>query len=53
MKPNEYINACLERLIPELTGLTITGGVVDDSGEYWGFAAKGKQNGKTVEKTVL
>jgi hypothetical protein len=53
MKQNDYVKACLDRLIPELVGLTITAGVVDDSGEYWGFTAKGKQNGKTVEMTVF
>jgi hypothetical protein len=53
MKSNEYTQACLDRLIPQLRGLTITGGVVDDSGEYWGFTAKGRQNGKTIEKTVF
>jgi predicted RNA-binding Zn-ribbon protein involved in translation (DUF1610 family) len=49
----DYVKACLDRLIPELRGLTITGGVVDDSGEYWGFTARGRQNGKTVEKRVF
>jgi hypothetical protein len=49
----DYAKACLDRLIPRLAGLTITGGVVDDSGEYWGFTAEGKQNGKPVEKTVF
>ena len=52
-KPNEFTQACLDRLVPELAGLTITGGAVDDTGEYWGFTAKGKQDGKTVEKTVF
>ncbi|VGO13409.1 hypothetical protein PDESU_01966 [Pontiella desulfatans] len=53
MKQNEYVKACLDRLIPQLVGLTITGGVVDDSGEYWGFTAKGQQKGKAVERTVF
>jgi hypothetical protein len=53
MKQNNYVKACIDRLIPELVGLTITGSVVDDSGEFFGFTAKGKQNGKTVEKTVF
>lgn len=26
----QFVKACMERLVPELTGLTITGGVVDD-----------------------
>jgi hypothetical protein len=53
MKQNDYIKTCIDRLIPELVGLTITEGVTDDTGEYWGFTAKGKQNGKRVEKTVF
>ncbi|WP_136060989.1 hypothetical protein [Pontiella sulfatireligans] len=53
MKQNDYVKACLDQLIPQLTGLTITGGVADDSGEYFGFTVKGKQNGKAVEKTVF
>jgi hypothetical protein len=53
MKANEYIQACLDRLIAELAGLTITGGVVDDTGEYWGFTARGELKGQTVEKTVF
>ena len=52
-KPNEYAQACLDRLIPELTGLTITGGAIDATGEFWGFTAKGKQHGKTVETVVF
>ncbi|VGO14431.1 hypothetical protein PDESU_02992 [Pontiella desulfatans] len=47
-KPNEYAQACLDRLIPELTGLTITGGAVDDTGEYWGFTAEWKQGKKVI-----
>lgn len=53
MKPNQYVQTCLDRLIPQLKGLTITGGVVDDSGEYWGFTAKGERYGKPVVKTVF
>ena len=53
MKQTQHVKACLAQLIPQLRGLTITGGVVDDTGEYWGFTAKGIQNGKTVEKTVF
>jgi predicted RNA-binding Zn-ribbon protein involved in translation (DUF1610 family) len=53
MKQTDYVKACLDQLIPELVGLTITGSVVDDTGEYWGFTTKGQQKGKTVEKTVF
>jgi hypothetical protein len=53
MKQNEYVKACMDRLIPELAGLTITGGVTDDTGEYWGFTARGELNGQSVEKTVF
>lgn len=53
MKPTTYAQACLDRLIPELAGLSITGGIVDASGEYWGFAARGMKDGKPVEKTVF
>ena len=52
-KPNEFVQACLDRLIPELTGLTITGGAVDDTGEFWGFVVEGKQGQKTVKKVVF
>lgn len=52
-KPNEFVKACLDRLVPELVGLTITGGAVDESGEYWGFVAKGRENGKAVKKVVF
>ena len=52
-KPNEFVQACLDRLIPELTGLTITGGAVDDTGEFWGFVAEGKKDGKAVKKVVF
>lgn len=51
--PNPFSQACLDRLIPDLTGLTITGGAVDDTGEYWGFTAEGKHNNKTVKKVVF
>ena len=50
MKKNSYAEACLERLIPELAGLTITGGAADDTGEYWGFRVRDKD---AVEKTVF
>jgi hypothetical protein len=52
-KPNEFVQACLDRLIPELVGLTITGCAVDDTGEFWGFVAEGKQDKKTVKKVVF
>lgn len=52
-KPNEFVKACLDRLIPELRGLTITGGLVDGSGEYWGFTAAGNLDGKLVKKDVF
>lgn len=52
-KPNEFVKACLERLIPQLTGLAITGGVKDPTGEYWGFCAAGKRDGKPVKKVVF
>ena len=50
---NSFVKACLKRLVPQLTGLTITGGVVDDTGEYWGFCVEGKQGGKAVKKVVF
>ena len=53
MKQTDYVKACLSKLIPQLRGLVITGGVIDDAGEYWGFTAKGEHGGKTVEKTVF
>ena len=52
-KPNEFVQACLDRLVPELVGLTITGGAVDETGEYWGFVAEGKKRGKAVKKVVF
>ncbi len=48
-----FVEACLDRLIPPLTGLTITGGVKDNTGEFWGFAVEGKRNGRTVKKVVF
>ncbi len=51
-KPNEYARACLDRLVPELVGLTVMGGLVDDSGENWGFTAAGRKGGKLVRKDV-
>jgi hypothetical protein len=52
-KPNKYAQACLDRLVPELVGLTITGGAVDDTGEFWGFTVEGTKGGKTVKKVVF
>jgi len=52
-RPNEFAQACLDRLVPELVGLTIVGGAVDDAGEYWGFVAEGEQGGKIVRKVVF
>lgn len=52
-KQPTFVEACLKRLVPQLVGLTITGGVKDDTGEYWGFIAKGKQRGKVVKKVVF
>ena len=52
-KPNEFVEACLDRLVPQLVGHTITGGVKDDTGEYWGFCVEGKRGGKTVKKVVF
>jgi hypothetical protein len=52
-KQSPHVKACMDRLIPELVGLTITGGAVDESGEYWGFVCKGKRDGKAVEKVVF
>ena len=50
---SEHVKACLDRLIPQLVGLAITGGVKDGTGEYWGFSVEGKQNGKAVKKVVF
>ena len=52
-KKSPHVKACLARLVPELVGLTITGGAVDESGEYWGFTAEGKQGKRTVKKVVF
>ena len=49
----QFVKACLERLVPELMGLAITSGVVDDTGEFWGFTVEGKRDGKAVRKTVF
>ena len=49
----EHVQACLKRLVPALVGLTITGGAVDDTGEFWGFVAEGKRQGKTIKKVVF
>ena len=48
-----FVKACMKHLLPELTGLTIQGGLVDDTGEFWGFIAKGRQAGKRIKKTVF
>ena len=50
---SEFVEACLDRLVPQLVGMTITGGAVDESGEYWGFVVEGKKQGKTVKKVVF
>jgi len=50
---NSYAKSCLDRLIPQLTGLTINGGLIDDTGEFWGFVAEGKEGRKTVRKVVF
>ncbi|MDF7826942.1 hypothetical protein P4B35_23135 [Pontiellaceae bacterium B12227] len=52
-KQSTFVKACLDRLVPELVGLTITGGAVDESGEFWGFVAEGKRGQKTVKKVVF
>ena len=52
-KPNKYAQACLDRLAPGLVGLTITGGAVDDTGEFWGFTAEGVKGGAAVKKVVF
>ena len=52
-KPNKYAQACLDRLVPELAGLSITGGAVDDTGEFWGFTAEGKRDNMKVRKVVF
>ena len=49
----EFVQACLKRLVPPLVGLTITGGVKDDTGECWGFCVEGKRDGKIVKKVVF
>ena len=53
MSKTPYVKACIEELVPELVGLTITAAAVDESGEYWGFVAEGMKEGKKVEKTVF
>lgn len=50
---SSFVKACLDRLVPELVGLTITGGVKDATGEFWGFTAKGRKAGKMVKKVVF
>ena len=52
-KPYNYVEACIEQLIPKLVGLTITGGAIDDTGEFWGFVAEGKKRGKRIKKVVF
>ncbi len=49
----EFVDACLDRLVPELVGLKITGGAIDDSGEFWGLVLEGKVGGKKVKKVVF
>lgn len=53
MKESQFVKACLERLVPELVGLTIVGGIVDGSGEFWGLKAEGMKAGRKVVKTVF
>ena len=53
MKHSEFTKACLERVVPELTGLTITGGAVDDSGEFWGVVVEGRKDKKKIRKVVF
>jgi hypothetical protein len=52
-KQSPHVKACLERLVPELVGLTITGGAVDSSGEYWGFTAERKRGRQTEKKVIF
>jgi hypothetical protein len=52
-KQSDDVKACLERLVPQLTGLTITGGAVDDTGGFWGFVAEGRKDGAAVKKVVF
>ena len=52
-KPNGFVEACLERLVPELVGLTIVGGAIDDTGKHWGFVAEGKKSGERIKKVVF
>ena len=49
----KFVKACLDRLVPELVGLTITGAAVDETGEYWGFVASGKKGTKSIKKVVF
>jgi predicted RNA-binding Zn-ribbon protein involved in translation (DUF1610 family) len=55
MKNNQttFVQACLKRLVPQLVGMTIKGGAVDPTGEYWGFKAEGMKAGRSVRKTVF
>ena len=49
----EYVDSCLDRLVPELVGLKVTGGAVDESGEYWGLVLEGKKGKKKVKKVAF
>jgi hypothetical protein len=49
----DEVKAGLERLVPQLVGLSITGGAIDDTGEYWGFVAEGQKDGIAVKKVVF
>ena len=52
-KETTFVEACLDRLVPELVGMTIVGGTVDDSGEFFGFTVEGKRGGKAAKKVVF
>ncbi len=52
-KQSDEVKACIDRLIPFLVGLTITGSAVDDTGEYWGFTVEGQKGGSNVKKVVF
>ncbi len=52
-KETTFAEACLDRLVPELVGMTIVGGAADDSGEFWGIVVEGKKGGKKVKKVVF
>jgi len=52
-KQSDEVKACIDRLIPHLVGLTITGAAVDDTGEYWGFTVEGQKGRSNVKKVVF